>query len=228
MKYLTSALAVAAFAATPLNAASVIENGDFESDLPFSGTISGWTQVEADGASIQLVNGLLFGPCCAAVGSPAALANQFATFGSGDSSVDGVSLEQNFVTSNGEFTLSFDVGAIGNPGLLQFFTFSVTDTLTSDVLFAGASAPQMANSNFDTTFQTYTYGFNLGGSGNYNLAFSPVGNTAGADPFLDNISLILAVPEPHTWAMLMIGFAAVGGMMRSRKSKVARLRVKYS
>jgi hypothetical protein len=42
----------------------------------------------------------------------------------------------------------------------------------------------------------------------------------------DNIGVLSAVPEPSTWAMLLIGFGAIGAGMRRRKA--ATPRVKYS
>ncbi len=49
--------------------------------------------------------------------------------------------------------------------------------------------------------------------------FAP-GNFTLINPFFGNGSLtITAVPEPATWAMLLIGFAAVGASVRSARHK---------
>jgi hypothetical protein len=37
-----------------------------------------------------------------------------------------------------------------------------------------------------------------------------------------------AVPEPGTWAMMLLGFGAVGAAMRKRTARVQRLRVAYA
>jgi hypothetical protein len=37
-------------------------------------------------------------------------------------------------------------------------------------------------------------------------------------PALDNVAISAAVPEPATWAMLIAGFAGIGGSMRRRRS----------
>ena len=37
-----------------------------------------------------------------------------------------------------------------------------------------------------------------------------------------------SVPEPATWAMMMLGFGAVGAMLRRRKSVPTQLRVRFS
>ncbi|MEH2485856.1 hypothetical protein V1280_001795 [Bradyrhizobium sp. AZCC 2230] len=42
-------------------------------------------------------------------------------------------------------------------------------------------------------------------------------------PFTGTMTAITAVPEPSTWAMLMLGFAGVGFMTYRRKSKSARM-----
>jgi hypothetical protein len=46
------------------------------------------------------------------------------------------------------------------------------------------------------------------------------GSATEASPIVDNIS-IAAIPEPSTWAMLLLGFAGVGFMAYRRKSKPA-------
>ncbi|MBN8807449.1 MAG: FxDxF family PEP-CTERM protein [Sphingomonas sp.] len=57
-------------------------------------------------------------------------------------------------------------------------------------------------------------------SGNHTLTFQ--GLSAGPDntAFIDNVSLA-AVPEPATWAMMMLGFGMVGYGLRRRSAKVA-------
>lgn len=67
-----------------------------------------------------------------------------------------------------------------------------------------------------TGFAPESYGWNLWpriGTGNNNQItdFSPENATLAAS----------AVPEPATWAMLIIGFGAVGGTMRSRRRGVS-------
>lgn len=47
-------------------------------------------------------------------------------------------------------------------------------------------------------------------------------NTGTNDSFkLSSINVTAAVPEPATWAMMLVGFGSVGAAMRRRKSKVA-------
>lgn len=44
---------------------------------------------------------------------------------------------------------------------------------------------------------------------------------------IDNIA-VQAVPEPGTWLLMLLGFAAVGASMRARKSDSREVRVRYS
>jgi hypothetical protein len=46
--------------------------------------------------------------------------------------------------------------------------------------------------------------------------------TFGNGGFIDNVTVeVAAVPEPSTWAMLLLGFAGIGFMAYRRKSKPA-------
>lgn len=47
-------------------------------------------------------------------------------------------------------------------------------------------------------------------------------STAGTDLITLGVTDIPAVPEPHTWAMLVMGFGLLGGVMR-REKRIARV-----
>lgn len=51
------------------------------------------------------------------------------------------------------------------------------------------------------------------------LSFLAIGSPNGLPPvaLLDNVSVRQAVPEPATWAMMLIGFGAVGASLRRRR-----------
>jgi hypothetical protein len=55
------------------------------------------------------------------------------------------------------------------------------------------------------------------------LAFLAVGTPNGTPPtsFLDGVSLTAAVPEPATWGMMIVGFAAMGVAARRRRQVLA-------
>lgn len=50
-------------------------------------------------------------------------------------------------------------------------------------------------------------------------AINDINVASGNDFALDNLSFASAVPEPGTWAMLFLGFGAIGLMMRRRQSR---------
>jgi len=59
------------------------------------------------------------------------------------------------------------------------------------------------------------------------LSFLAQGTPDGQPPFslLDGVSMQAYVPEPQTWAMMMIGFALIGGVMRTRRTPVSGRRL---
>jgi len=61
---------------------------------------------------------------------------------------------------------------------------------------------------------------NVIGTGSDTLVFTSVQNPAFT--YLDDVSLnVAAVPEPSTWAMMLLGFAGLGFMAYRRKSRPA-------
>ncbi|RYE66863.1 MAG: PEP-CTERM sorting domain-containing protein [Oxalobacteraceae bacterium] len=71
--------------------------------------------------------------------------------------------------------------------------------------FLNGNFPPFGDLNFDANVNN-TYRFDLSDGTNTLTTFAQIG--AGATG---------AVPEPSTWAMLILGFGAVGGAMRRRK-----------
>ena len=68
--------------------------------------------------------------------------------------------------------------------------------------------------------QWQTYGANFSVNSGDILSFSAVGTNDSLGGYVDNIT-ISAVPEPATWAMMIIGFASAGSMVRSARRKQA-------
>ncbi|MGH6911978.1 MAG: PEPxxWA-CTERM sorting domain-containing protein, partial [Phenylobacterium sp.] len=54
------------------------------------------------------------------------------------------------------------------------------------------------------------------------LTFLSVGTPSGLPPIalLDGVSLTM-VPEPSTWAMMLLGFGGIGAMIRRRRQTLA-------
>jgi hypothetical protein len=60
-------------------------------------------------------------------------------------------------------------------------------------------------------------------SGDALLTFLSVGTPGSLPPMalLDNVSLTTGVPEPATWAMMLVGFGGIGAMIRRRARALA-------
>jgi hypothetical protein len=64
--------------------------------------------------------------------------------------------------------------------------------------------------------------FNLSAPGS--LRFAAIGTSDSLGGYLENVSLgAAAVPEPATWGMMIMGFAGMGGVLRSRRRQAAHL-----
>ena len=139
-----------------------------------------------------------------------------------------------------QVTLGGVSGTISSPGpyLINNVSFLVglnatvpaasTGTFTNTITIGGTpfsySVPYTININtFDTiTFNSFTT--TLDG---FRFAFNPLtlssdGSSLATGMLSANVS---AVPEPATWAMMIIGFGAIGGAMRRRNA--VRTRVSY-
>jgi choice-of-anchor C domain-containing protein len=131
------------------------------------------------------------------------------------------SISQTFdVVSGQAYRVSFDLA--GNPaGGPQFKTldstadltlfspapFDVSNTNLTNMGWINYSFLFTATSNSETlTFTSTTFGYS--GNSTYPTAFGPA---------LDNVT-IAAVPEPSTWAMMLLGFLGLGFVTYRRKS----------
>jgi choice-of-anchor C domain-containing protein len=83
-----------------------------------------------------------------------------------------------------------------------------------------AAFPVGANTRSSMGWSTYSTTF-VASSGSTLLSFTPNGDPNGAfGPALDNVSVSSAVPEPSTWAMMLLGFVGLG-YLGSRKRLAA-------
>ena len=110
------------------------------------------------------------------------------------------------------YHLTFDYGALGAGS--EMLNFSLPDYAVTFSLLA------VANNNLDTTFQTYSADI-LGNGRPLTLQFQSSG-VANVDAIIDNVRLTGApVPEPATWAMMLLGFGGIGMAMRRTRRVVA-------
>jgi hypothetical protein len=106
----------------------------------------------------------------------------------------------------GTYTLSFDLG--GNARGDGVKTTVVTLGDFSDTITLPSDSPLQAYSlKFTTTGGALSFADLAGGNQN-------IGN------ILDNVSLS-AVPEPATWAAMLLGFGGIGASMRRRRGLAA-------
>lgn len=122
-------------------------------------------------------------------------------------------------TSNSPWTFTVATSAVLS--VTDAFITGDTYTLSGDVagvttLFAGGGV-QADGTTFGLAWANPVYGkiaINVG-PGNY--AFSITGDGAGGLPAGLGVRLDTAVPEPMTWAMMVVGLGVVGASMRRRK-----------
>jgi choice-of-anchor C domain-containing protein len=78
---------------------------------------------------------------------------------------------------------------------------------------------QGANTKSSMGWTMHTFNFKATGE-NATLTFSSAEENAYG-PALDNVSIFGAVPEPATWAMMIVGFGVVGASLRNRRRALA-------
>lgn len=153
-------------------------------------------------------------------GNATAQANHYAAFGSGNTSPSAGSLLSATITAASNvftrYTLTFAAGAIGGGAGVaqQYLSTAASDksgeVFSRDVALTGSTDLNQALQNYSFTFDAkgpLSFSFFGGGS-----------STDSADTLLDNVTVTAsAVPEMATWGMMIVGFCAVGGTIRSRR-----------
>jgi len=132
----------------------------------------------------------------------------------GDTTVQGgISQSLTGLQVGKNYTLTFDWAA----GQLANRSGDITEAL--NVSFGAQSfntGTLNVSSGGFSGWQHVTYVFTAS-SANQTLSFLSVGTPNGLPPMalLDNVSL--TVPEPATWAMMLLGFGGIGAMIRRRR-----------
>jgi hypothetical protein len=102
----------------------------------------------------------------------------------------------------GAYTLSFLLGGNDRVGQTQSTTISLGDWSTT--ITPGASDP----------FTLHTFSFTTASAGH--LVFTEGGPSNQQGNLLDDVKLG-AVPEPATWAMMLLGFGGAGALLRAQR-----------
>jgi len=126
------------------------------------------------------------------------------------------------LVSGTQYTLSFALFGTES-GAANDFGFAFSDSVIADFLTFSPIRTIDLLTNGDVpvnAWQEYSYTFTANRTDDYflNFAFAS-GPTPAKDVLLDGVS-IAAVPEPATWAMMILGLGMVGFAMRRRTTKV--------
>jgi|GEM_PF-2249150 len=204
--------------AAPAAATTILINGSFE--LPdqgggrtqlVAGTLLGWTYLTGvDSGNYTEITSAIWG-------FAAADGKQYLDFG-GNGTYGG-SISQSFATTPGTiYTVAYSTGEQQGDDAAQIMRAIVNNgaqTITADntALAMGFSAGKAITFTALGNSATLTF-FDAtpkGAGGPSNVILDAVSVTAQA--------VVAGVPEPATWAMLMVGFGGVGVAARSRRFK---------
>lgn len=137
------------------------------------------------------------------------------------------------MTGSGEATVLPLSGLISNLDVLfakawDKVTFSFAgDNGTFSLLVNGASQFSVPSCSICTISTKGQNKFTLSGGNISSLSFAFTPGVSTAKQFrVDGVQS--AVPEPATWALLLLGFAGIGFSLRRRKAGTQRLRIAYS
>ncbi|NTZ42124.1 PEP-CTERM sorting domain-containing protein [Altererythrobacter sp. SALINAS58] len=168
----------------------------------------------------------------------------------GGSASAAVTIDSSTITSvdgpseaDGTTTISFDEAGLARPTFMESLTFTNTlaglyaltvDTSSSGVDFtsiflSGSSGTFDLTEAFDNGTVEFWQMSNVAlDAGQYTLNI--MGDNRGTGSLAGTITIGQAVPEPGTWAMMLLGFGAIGFAMRRRRDTqgTKRIRLAYS
>jgi hypothetical protein len=110
---------------------------------------------------------------------------------------------------------------VGNAGPYGTYGFNLGLPTTVRVAINGGSLQSFTNADETPYVINYKpFGFSFIATGPTTIKFQNGPNNDG-HVAIDDITLMAAVPEPATWAMLIAGFGLVGGAARRRRGALA-------
>ena len=233
LKTILAGVAMAALTATAANAANLIVNGGFE-----TGDYTGWTtNVESysSGNLFIVPNNGGASPLSGHSYQVNAAGGNF--FSITDQTGPGAySLTQSFTLASAEkVTIKFDMFANNDAGQTinngRSHLNGANQNATADILVGGAApftdlagdivavlygpgADAGANPN---PWTSYSSTLSLA-AGTYQIRFAEADNQLYFQQGVDNVSITAAsVPEPATWALMLVGFAGLGAVVRGSR-----------
>jgi hypothetical protein len=217
------AVALAALAASKAGAAVIFTDNFDAEPVP----AAGWVPNDNSFAHFTVSQGAvdLLGPT-----------NPFGLTGVGNFvDLDGSTMHGGFLQTIQQFsynagdtvTASFRVGGNqrgGTDGLLGGFVFAgphdvtnVTTTGFTSTQTPGLELLGLASLGSTAAYQDFSISFRA-------LSAGSLGAVVGTDsndnigPLLDAVTLSILVPEPASWALMILGFGGVGGVLRGRRT----------
>jgi PEP-CTERM motif len=210
---IVSALAVTLLASGSAQAVELIVNGGFEASSSSVVTPTGWTNIGHE-------DGVLSYAISAPNIKPYQGLNFYSLDGVGDNGVfiAGDGITQSVATVTGaNYQLTFGLSGENGPGGVTTLDVTIGSqtsvyTITSD-----------SSSFFNKPFATETINY-VATSADTAISFIETASNDGGnnDALIDGVSfqgpaVTSAVPEPSTWAMMILGFCGVGFMAYRRK-----------
>jgi hypothetical protein len=160
---------------------------------------------------------------CYASGTTAGSGALSTTAGSGSPGIARIDIPDGFTgtLTSGDFSITLN----SNNTLSYTYNMLAGDLTAHYIgLFNGGGAASGTGTGFNNTYQLF-YSADAITSGTLNL--STYFHNAGLShiDFFDTGGTPRSVPEPATWAMMLLGFGGIGAVMRRRNRKQALLQI---
>jgi hypothetical protein len=209
--FLKSTLVAVALGASTLSASAAV---NFTTPFPFDGPVGPGESMVMDfdspiAAGYTYVGGILPFSVPTVAAAPAGDATLYGFASPG--------FDATFTSAASLSSLSFYLGSLDTYNTLSFYS---GDTLIQSFTGTQLTIPDPANGNQASGNTNRRYFFTFGAADNVNKV---VFNTTQPAFEFDNIAAaISSVPEPSTWAMMILGFGLVGFSLRNDRRQVAK------